>query len=322
MHILAIETSCDETAAAVVVDGCQVLSNVIASQADLHALTGGVVPEVASREHVRQLPWIYKKALTEANLDWEQIDAVAATETPGLIGSLLVGIQTARTLAEVHNKPYIAVNHIYGHIFSNWLERKPDQDIKFPLLSLTVSGGHTNLYLITSPREIKLLGSTKDDAAGEAFDKVAKLMDLPYPGGPEISKLAVNGDPMRFKLPVAQLDQPYDFSFSGLKTAVLYLLQDLKVQNDGTLPEKLKADLAASFEHTVAKTLAGVCRKAIAEFNPKQVHLAGGVAANSKLRKVLEEAVSTSGNIDLLWPAKMTYCTDNAAMIASAAYFN
>jgi len=314
MKILAIETSCDETAAAVVEDGTKVLSNIIASQADLHAITGGVVPEVAAREHIKALPFVYKQALIDANCDWSDIDAIAATETPGLISSLLIGIQTARMLATIHKKQYIPVNHIDGHIYSNWLGRNK-ADFKFPLITLTVSGGHNSLFLLKSPTEKIELGHTQDDAAGEAFDKVAKMLGLPYPGGPEVAKLAVQGDKHRFKLPFSELNEPFNFSFSGLKTSVLYLIRDL-----GELDQQAKADLAASFEYTVAQTLAQKLIKAAVQYDAKQVHLAGGVSANLILREeIAVELKKHELDIPLFFPTSLKYCTDNAAMIGAAA---
>lgn len=313
MLILAIETSCDETAAAVVRNGAEVLSNVIASQIDIHRVTNGVVPEVAAREHTKQLPYIYQQALSEAKVTMNEIDAIAATESPGLIGSLLVGMQTARTLALVHNKKYIPINHINGHVFSNWLERDASE-IEFPVVTLTVSGGHTDLYLVDQDLRPHKLGQTLDDAAGEAFDKVAKMLGLAYPGGPAIASLAAQGDKLRFPFPEAKTDQPLDFSFSGIKTSVLYRIRDL----GGELDQKTKADIAASFQATVTKTLAKKLLAAAKKYRAKQIHLAGGVSANQHLRELLLEL--KPNDTALLYPKQISYCTDNAAMIAAAAF--
>lgn len=316
MRILAIETSCDETAAAIVENGTKVLSNVIASQSQIHQITGGVVPEVAAREHIKVLPYIYKEALNKAGLSWADIDAIAATETPGLISSLLMGIQTARTLAKVHNKPYIGVNHIAGHVYSNWLDRK-DDEFQFPIVTLTVSGGHNNLYLMHSVTEMELLGQTQDDAAGEAFDKVAKMLGLNYPGGPEIAKLATQGNENAFKLPIPHLQNPFDFSFSGLKTAVLYLIRDL----DNQLSNETKADIAASFQFTATKALADSLLSAAKTFKAREIHLAGGVSANLRLRAQIEDSLSLAkSDLTLRYPNLIEYCTDNAAMIAAAGF--
>ena len=314
MKIFGIETSCDETAAAVVEDGVKVLSNVIASSVDLHQATGGVVPEVAAREHLRQISPVIDKALADAGLEWKEIDAIAVTARPGLIASLLVGINTAQTIAYIRQKPLIEVDHIIGHVYANFLEREtPPQ---FPLLVLTVSGGHNELMLMRGHHDFVKLGETLDDAAGEAFDKVARLLGLGYPGGPAISKIAENGNPETFRFPRPMLDSEnrFNFSFSGLKSAVRREVENLKKADDQTI-----ADLCASFQRAVIDTLVDKLILAIQGHEVKEVHLAGGVSANRLLRQIAREKLPDK--LPLLWPAKNVYCTDNAAMIAAAAHF-
>ncbi|MBU0727313.1 tRNA (adenosine(37)-N6)-threonylcarbamoyltransferase complex transferase subunit TsaD [Patescibacteria group bacterium] len=316
MRILGIETSCDETAAAVVEDGTKVLSNVIASSVDLHAQTGGVVPEVAAREHLRQISPVVDKALSDAKVGWDDIDAIAVTHAPGLLTSLLVGVNTAQTLAYIYNKPLILTHHVAGHIYANFLERQTTND-QFPILILTISGGHNELVLMKSHHDFEVIGETLDDAAGEAFDKIARLLDLGFPGGPIISKRAELGDSTAFDFPRPMLDKDnkYNFSFSGLKSAVKREVDRLK-----TIDERQINNLCASFQSAVIDVLADKLTMAADEFNVKSVHLAGGVSANQLLRKTVRERLSS--NIELLWPEEMIYCTDNAAMIASAAFFN
>ena len=319
MKILGIETSCDETAAAIVENGTKVLSNVIASSVDLHAQTGGVVPEVAAREHMKQISPVVDKALEDANCNWDDIDAISVTNTPGLVSSLLIGVNTAQTIAYIKNKPFIPIHHISGHIYANWLGRK-EEDIKFPILILTVSGGHNELILMKDHHDFEVIGETLDDAAGEAFDKVARLLGLGYPGGPVIAKAAEKGDSNVIKLPLVMLDKnnKYNFSFSGLKSAVLRVVNDL-TENESHLREDQINNIAASFQNVVIDVLAKKLVLAAEEYNIKAVHLAGGVSANQLLRKIAREKLPES--IDLLWPKEMIYCTDNAAMIASSAYF-
>lgn len=314
MIVLGIETSCDETSAAVVENGRRVRSNVIASQIELHRATGGVVPEVAAREHVLKIIPVIEQSLVEAEMTFDQIDAIAVTQRPGLIASLLVGTSAASTLARVGNKILIPVNHIEGHIYANWLDR--EEEMAFPIVILTVSGGHNELVLMRDHCTFEELGSTRDDAAGEAFDKVARLLDLPYPGGPEISRLALEGDPKGYPLPRALRGDSYDFSFSGLKSAVARL-----VQAEG--PTLRRADLAASFQEAVVDILSEKLIHAAIDHGARSVHLAGGVSANTRLREIVQErlAVSLPG-IPLFSPAQFVYCTDNAAMIAAAGYFN
>ena len=315
MKVFGIETSCDETAAAVVEDGVKVLSNVIASSIDLHQATGGVVPEVAAREHLKQISPVVDKALADAGCEWEDIDAIAVTTSPGLIASLLVGVNTAQTLAYIHQKPLIEVNHINGHIYANFLEREASP--QFPLLVLTVSGGHNELMLMKGHHDFVKLGETLDDAAGEAFDKVARLLGLGYPGGPIISKLALEGNPAAFKFPRPMLDgdNRLNFSFSGLKSAVRREVENIENASDQTI-----ANLAASFQMAVIETLVDKLVLAVNQHEVKEVHLAGGVSANMLLRKMAQERLPDK--LPVIWPVEQIFCTDNAAMIAGAAYFN
>jgi N6-L-threonylcarbamoyladenine synthase len=334
MRILGIETSCDETAAAVVENGQKMLSSVISSSVDLHTAYGGVVPEIAARSHIEVIIPVIEQALSDAKTGWDEIDAIAVTQGPGLMGSLLVGVLTARTLAIAKNKPLYPVNHVLAHTYANFITEVspalstvyslPSTPPKFPFLALVVSGGHSQLMLYKSHNNYNILGQTRDDAVGEAFDKVAKILGLRYPGGPSIDKAAQSGDPHSVKLPKAKLDKPYDFSFSGLKTATLRAAQEM-VGKDYTFPsyelpkalnDNQKADLAASFQQTAAETLAEAAVRAEAEFKPKSVLLAGGVAANQSLRRELQKRLKTP----LLCP-DIKLCTDNAAMIAAAAFY-
>ena len=332
MKILGIETSCDETAAAVVVDGHKLLSNVVASSVDLHAAYGGVVPEIAARSHIENILPVINEALKTAKADWGQIDAIAVTQGPGLLGSLLIGVMTARTLAIARKKPLIPVNHLLAHVYANFLTKTslPGYQLatsppRFPLLALVVSGGHSLLALFTDHGKYKLLGQTVDDAVGEAFDKVAQILGLPYPGGPSVAAAAKTGDPRKFKLPKAKLSNPYNFSFSGLKTAVLRAAQATAGQDftypSAKLPAALsdaqKADLAASFQLTAVATLVETLARAAAEFKPKDIAIGGGVAANQELRRQIAAHFPTP----VFYP-DIKLCTDNAAMIAVAAYFN
>ena len=307
-RILAIETSCDETAAAVVEDGTRILSNVIASQTELHAQYGGVFPEVASRKHIEVIHAVVAQAMGDAYLGYEDLSCIAVTRGPGLVGSLLVGVNVAKGLALARNKPLIGVNHIEGHIYSLWLtEAAPE--ITFPLLTLVVSGGHSELFLMTGHLQYRFLGGTIDDAAGEAFDKVGRLLDLPYPGGPEIDRVAREGNPKAFAFPRALMNRAYDFSFSGLKTAVLRAVQHY---DQGRLPV---ADVAASFQAAVVDALVEKTARAAAEFDVTAVHLAGGVSANSALRHEMDRRLE----VPVRYPPPVL-CTDNAAMIAAAAH--
>lgn len=364
MKILGIETSCDETAAAVVEDGRQILSNIVNSQIDIHAVYGGVVPEVAARSHIEVINPVINQALTDANCTWDDIDAIAVTYAPGLIGSLLIGTLAARTLALIKNKPLYPVHHVQAHVYANFLlEKEPE----FPILALIVSGGHSQLVLFHNHDSYKLLGQTQDDAIGEAFDKVAKIIGLPYPGGPSIAAAAKLGDPNAYKFPKAQLKcthngahtgmmrkaqssigasriesysgqatetvtqrsaqevcHRYDFSFSGLKTAVLRAVQreagvDITFPSTGLaelLNDHKRNDFAASFQHIAIETLVDKTALAFQDFNPKSVVIAGGVAANQELRRVLSERIPIP--IDY---APINLCTDNAAMVASLGYY-
>ncbi|MBM0742243.1 tRNA (adenosine(37)-N6)-threonylcarbamoyltransferase complex transferase subunit TsaD [Phormidium sp. CLA17] len=318
--ILAIETSCDETAVAIVNDR-QILSSIVSSQIATHQPYGGVVPEVASRQHVELLNSAIAQALSSAQLTWSAIDGIAATCTPGLVGALLVGVTAAKTLAIVHQKPFLGVHHLEGHIYASYLS---SSDLEPPFLCLLVSGGHTSLIWVKACGNYETLGQTRDDAAGEAFDKVARLMSLGYPGGPLIDRLAKKGNPKAFPLPEGQISLPeggfhrYDSSFSGLKTAVLRLTQKLQ-QESPALPVE---DLAASFQETVAKALTKRAIACALDHGLDTIAVGGGVAANSGLRQHLQTAAAQH-NLRVLFPP-LEFCTDNAAMIACAAaeHFN
>ncbi|MFA5820572.1 MAG: tRNA (adenosine(37)-N6)-threonylcarbamoyltransferase complex transferase subunit TsaD [Candidatus Gracilibacteria bacterium] len=314
MKILAIETSCDETAAAIVEDGRKVLANVIASQIDLHAKTGGVVPEVAAREHVLKMLPVIDEALEKSGCSWDDIDALAVTQGPGLISSLIIGTETANVISYVKQKKLIPVNHVIGHIYSNWLDN--EEEIEFPVLILTVSGGHNELILMRGHYDFEVLGETRDDAAGEAFDKVARIIGLGYPGGPAISKAALDGDSAAFDLPRAMLEkESLDFSFSGLKTAVLN-----EVKKTEKIDEKFTKDMSASFQEAVIDVFVEKVLRALKKFpKVKELHIAGGVSANVRLRERLKEALD--GKVKFRHPKSFAFCTDNAAMIAAAAYF-
>lgn len=322
MNILAIESSCDETAAAVISSAGKrrqtILSNVIASQVEIHARYGGVVPEVAARSHVEVIIPVIEQALSDAHLDWDGIDAIAVTRGPGLIGSLLIGVLTAQTLAITKKKPLIGVNHIWAHAFASFLTDTPPQ---FPFLALTVSGGHTTLSVYHEDLSREVLGQTLDDAAGEAFDKVAKLIGLGYPGGPAISKAAESGDDTRYQFPIANTPGKYDFSFSGLKTAVLRQVQQITGINPGSekaqktylLDKQVQADLAASFQKAVIDALVQKTLQAYNDLQPKAFVVGGGVACNTLLRERLKQVIPDT----IVVPPVL--CTDNAAMIGSIA---
>lgn len=389
VKILGIESSCDETAAAVVEDGRKLLSNVIQTQIDIHAEYGGVVPEVAARSHIEVINPVINQALADAGCTWDDIDAIAVTYAPGLIGSLLVGTLAARTLAIIHNKPLYATHHVEAHVYANFIVEKssrvtparvadggaapafvdargakegadrltgpessdlrelandgsgasipttrsisslenlvlPTKQPTFPMLALIVSGGHSQLVLFRDHGDYELLGQTQDDAVGEAFDKVAKIIGLPYPGGPSVAKAAINGDPKKYRLPKAKLQSPYDFSFSGLKTALLRAVQ-AETGHDYTFPshelpglldDVQRNDFAASFQQVAIETLVDKAEKAFHDFSPASVVIAGGVAANQELRRQLQERLPI--NIEY---APMQLCTDNGAMIATLAYY-
>jgi N6-L-threonylcarbamoyladenine synthase len=307
-RILGIETSCDETAAAVVVDGHEVLSSVVSSQVDLHARFGGVVPEIASRAHVELLTPVIARALIEAGIDDDHVDAVAATVGPGLIGALLVGVSAAKTLALVWDVPFVAVNHLEAHLYAALLE---DPELELPVVVLLVSGGHTLLVLMEGHGQYRVLGSTIDDAAGEAFDKVARYLGLGYPGGPAIDTIAMQGDPNAIAFPRAIMDEGYDFSFSGLKTSV--------VNHVRKHPEVATEDVAASFQEAVVDVLVTKARRAARDHGAKGLCLAGGVAANSQLRERLLDACVADG-LRAFLPSR-SMCTDNAAMVAAAGWY-
>ena len=321
MNILGIETSCDETAAAVVANGHKLLSNVVASQIDLHKEYGGVVPEIAARSHLEVVNSVIDKAIVDARLNWDNIDAIAVTRGPGLSGSLLIGTLSARTLSLIKNKPLYGVDHVMAHVYANFIDPIKPQ---FPILALIVSGGHTQLAWFESHLKYRLLGQTLDDAVGEAFDKVAKIIGLEYPGGPSIAKAAQGGDSEKYALPRPQLKTKYDFSFSGLKTAALRVAQK-EIGQDYNFPSfeisKLLSnnqvnDLAASFQKAAIDYLVSKTKLAYEEFQPKTVVIAGGVAANKHLREELSSQLGK--NIDY---APTELCTDNAAMVATLGYY-
>jgi len=361
VKILGIESSCDETAAAVVEDGKRLLSNVVNSQIDIHAQYGGVIPEIAARSHIEVVNPVINRALEVAGCTWDDIDAIAVTYAPGLVGSLLVGTLAARTLAILHEKPLYAIHHVEAHVYANFIVEQannqasepsaaerlragnegdsqaadalqqrapllalPSKQPDFPMLALIVSGGHSQLVLFRDHGDYDLLGQTQDDAVGEAFDKVAKILGLPYPGGPSIARAAEQGDPQKYVFPKARMQNTYDFSFSGLKTAVLRAVQ-AQVGKDYTFPshglpalldDATRADFAASFQQIANETLVDKTIKAFKDFEAKSVVIAGGVAANQDLRRQLTERLPIP-----LEYAPMQLCTDNAAMIATLGYF-
>ena len=331
MRVLGIESSCDETAASVVEDGFRLLSNVVASSMTQHEQYGGVVPEIAARSHIEVIMPVIEQALSEASCTWDDIDAIAVTFGAGLGGSLLVGVLTARTLAIAYSKPLYAINHVEAHLYANFLTETalpgyvlpPAQPI-FPALGLIVSGGHTQLVLFEDHFNYRLLGQTNDDAIGEAFDKVAKILGLPYPGGPSVSKKALSGNPLAFTLPKAKLANKYDFSFSGLKTAVLRLAQ-AQIGEDFTFPsiklaerlsESQKADIAASFQRVAIETVVEKALLAFQEFHVKSIIIGGGVASSQDLRRQLAAALP----LPITYP-DLKLCTDNGAMIATLGCF-
>jgi len=307
--ILGIETSCDETAVAIIKNGREIAANVVASQIESHKRFGGVVPEIASRHHVEQITIVIEEALRQANLTFSEIDAIAVTEGPGLVGALLIGVNAAKALAFAHNKPLVPVHHIAGHIYANRLVT----ELKFPLLALVVSGGHTEIVYMKEHGHFEVIGETRDDAAGEAYDKVARTLNMPYPGGPHIDRLAHEGKPT-IDLPRAWLEEgSYDFSFSGLKSAVINTVHNAEQRGEVIAPE----DLAASFQESVIEVLVKKTERAVAEYKVKQLLVAGGVAANKGLRKALEETFAKHPEVKLVIPP-LSLCTDNAAMIAAA----
>jgi N6-L-threonylcarbamoyladenine synthase len=309
IYILGIETSCDETAAAVVKNGTEILSNIVASQMESHKRFGGVVPEIASRHHVEQITLVIEEAMRKADVSFQQLSAIAVTQGPGLVGALLIGVNAAKALAFAHGLPLVGVHHIAGHIYANQLVT----EMKFPLLSLVVSGGHTELVYMEEHGKFQVIGETRDDAAGEAYDKVARALNLPYPGGPHIDRLAQEGK-VTIDLPRAWLEEgSYDFSFSGLKSAVLNTLHNANQRGEIIDPK----DMAASFQASVIDVLVTKTVNAAREYNVRQVLLAGGVAANRGLRAELERKMAELDHIELVIPP-LSLCTDNAAMIAAA----
>lgn len=311
--ILGIESSCDETAAAVVKNGTEVLSNVINTQIDIHKQFGGVVPEVASRRHIQTIDAVIDKALADANVTFDDITAIAVTYGPGLVGALLIGVSTAKALAYALKKPLVPVNHIRGHIMADFVEHK---DLKPPFVCLVASGGHSHIVEVKDYTEFEILGRTRDDAAGEAFDKIARVLGLGYPGGPLIDKLAKDGDKNAVHFPRVKMDgQSLDFSFSGVKTAVINHLHKLDMKGE----EYNKADIAASFQEAVTEALCTHTIEAAKRTGNKTIALAGGVASNSALREKMTEQASKEG-INVVYPSPV-YCTDNAVMIACAGYY-
>lgn len=310
IYILGIESSCDETSCSIVKNGCENLATVISSQIDIHASFGGVVPEIASREHVKNITFVLEECLAKANMQMSEITAIAVTYGPGLIGSLLIGLEAAKTLSFIYNKPLIPVHHIAGHIYANNLNNK----LKFPLIALVASGGHTELVYMKEDYSFEKLGGTLDDAIGECYDKVARVVGIPYPGGPSIDKLALVGK-ATYKLPIPLNDNSYNFSFSGLKSAVINLAHNEKQRGR----DLIKEDLAASFQSVVVDTISKKTMKALKDYNVDNLIIAGGVAANKILREKLA-VLCTENGVNFTFP-EMKYCTDNGAMIAVAGYF-
>lgn len=332
MRILGIESSCDETAAAIVENGYRLLSNVVRTQIDIHKVYGGVVPEIAARSHIEVVNAVIDQALADAHLKWDDIDGIAITYAPGLSGSLLIGTLAARTIALQKNIPLYPIHHVEAHVYANFITAQangieltlPSKQPAFPMLALIVSGGHSQLALFKDHGDYELLGQTQDDAVGEAFDKVAKILGLPYPGGPSIAEAASHGNPLKYKLPKAKLQGAYDFSFSGLKTAVLRAVQH-EVGVDTSFPsfelaarlsESQRNDFAASFQHTAIETLVDKAEKAFLDHAPASVVIAGGVAANQELRHQLQARLPLP-----IEYAPMQLCTDNGAMIATLGCF-
>lgn len=311
--ILAIESSCDETAASVVKNGRTILSNVISSQIELHKLYGGVVPEIASRKHIEKINQVIEEALEQAEVTLDDLDAIGVTYGPGLVGALLVGVAEAKAISYAKKLPLVGVHHIEGHVSANYIEHP---DLEPPFMCLIVSGGHTHLVIVKDYGEFEILGRTRDDAAGEAFDKVARAIGLGYPGGPKIDKLSKEGNPDAIVFPKAKLENgPYDFSFSGVKSAVLNYINKCKMQGE----EFDRADLAASFQKAVVDTLVEKAVKAAKEYHMDKLAIAGGVASNNTLRNAMEKACEREG-ISFYHPSPV-FCTDNAAMIGVAAYY-
>lgn len=310
MNILGIESSCDETSASIVQDGVKKIATVVSSQIDIHKEYGGVVPEIASREHVKNITIVLEECLLKANMTMDDIDAIAITYGPGLIGSLLIGMEAAKTLSFVHQKPLIPVHHIAGHIYANSLVH----EMKFPLIALVISGGHTELIYMKNHYSFQKLGGTLDDAVGECYDKVARVLNVPYPGGPLVDKMAHEGNPS-YSLPIPLQDDSYNFSFSGLKSAVINLVHNEEQRGNAIRPD----DLAASFQNVVVESITSKTMKALKDYDVHQLIVAGGVAANRGIRERLK-ALCEENHVDCSFPP-IEYCTDNAAMIGAAGYF-
>ena len=314
MKILAIESSCDETAAAVVEDGRKVLSSVISSQISIHTKFGGVVPEIASRKHIENINPVIKQALADANMELDEVDAIAVTYGPGLVGALLVGVAEAKAIAYATNKPLIGVHHIEGHISANYIE---NQDLEPPFICLVVSGGHTHLVVVKDYGDYEILGKTRDDAAGEAFDKIARAVGLGYPGGPKVDALAKEGNPQAIDFPRGTVNgSPYDFSFSGLKSAVLNYLNQCEMKGE----EVNRADVCASFQASVVDSLVSRAFAALKDYGYTKLAIAGGLASNSAIRSAFVQRCEEEG-VEFYYPSPIL-CTDNAAMIGSAAYYD
>ncbi|GAB4512153.1 MAG: tRNA (adenosine(37)-N6)-threonylcarbamoyltransferase complex transferase subunit TsaD [Anaerolineae bacterium] len=324
-YILGIESSCDETAAAVIIDGRTIASNVVASQIDLHAKYGGVFPELASRAHVEAISAVVDQAMGDAGIGYDQLDAIAVTRGPGLVGSLLVGVNYAKGLALATDKPLVGINHLEGHVYSLWLTQ-PYREVEFPVLVLIVSGGHTELLLMRGHGQYERLGGTLDDAAGEAFDKVGRLLNLPFPGGPNIEQAATNGNAAAYNFPRSKRDTTYDFSFSGLKTAVMREVSvppsaQARRQRGAEKKAQLRADVsvndvAASFQEALVDILVEKTARAAKEYGAKEIFLSGGVSANQRLRQMMRKET----DLPVRYPP-LNLCTDNAAMIAAAAHY-
>ena len=310
MNILGIESSCDETSASIVQDGVKEIATVVSSQIDIHKEYGGVVPEIASREHVKNITIVLEECLLKANMTMENIDAIAITYGPGLIGSLLIGMEAAKTLSFVHQKPLIPVHHIAGHIYANSLVH----EMKFPLIALVISGGHTELIYMKNHYSFQKLGGTLDDAVGESYDKVARVLNVTYPGGPLVDKMAHEGNPS-YSLPIPLQDDSYNFSFSGLKSAVINLVHNEEQRGNAIRPN----DLAASFQNVVVESITSKTMKALKDYDVHQLIVAGGVAANRGIRERLK-VLCEENHVDCSFPP-IEYCTDNAAMIGAAGYF-
>ena len=309
VYILAVESSCDETSVSIIKNGHEDVATIINSQIDVHTKYGGVVPEVASRLHLENITMVINECLERANMKLEDMDAFACTYAPGLLGSLLVGVEATKALSFIYNKPFIATNHMMGHIYANMI----GNELEYPLLSLIVSGGHTDLILMKSENEFEYLGQTLDDAIGEAYDKVARILDLPYPGGPNVEKYALQGNPS-YKMPNILMDDSYNFSFSGIKSHVNNLVHNAKQRGE----EVNKYDVARSFQDCVTNHLVDKTKKALLNYNLKTFLISGGVAANSHIREALKSMCDSIG-VEMHMPEKR-YCTDNAAMIGAAAY--